>query len=45
MQKLHNKPWGERSFVVNDPTGVHLYIYSLVQAEPEYQAIYNKYKK
>ena len=45
LQELQNKPWGERSFVVNDPSGVHLYIYSLVPAEPEYQVVYDKYKK
>jgi len=45
QQELQNKPWGERSFVVNDPAGVHIYLYSLVPAEPEYQEIYNKYKR
>ncbi|MDU4959183.1 MAG: VOC family protein [Sporomusaceae bacterium] len=44
QQELQNKPWGERSFVVDDPAGVHLYIYSLVAAEPEYQLIYDKYR-
>ncbi len=44
-QELQNKPWGERSFVVNDPSGVHLYIYSLVPATPEYQVIYDSFKK
>lgn len=45
QQELQNKPWGERSFVVNDPNGVHLYIYTLIPPEPEYQVIYDKYKK
>lgn len=45
QQELQNKPWGERSFVVNGPSGVHIYIYSLIPAEPEYQTIYDKYKK
>lgn len=44
QQELQDKPWGERSFVVDDPAGVHLYIYSLVAVEPEYQLIYDKYK-
>lgn len=29
VQKIEDKPWGERSFVVNDPNGVHLYIYDI----------------
>jgi catechol 2,3-dioxygenase-like lactoylglutathione lyase family enzyme len=45
QQELQNKPWGERSFVVNDPSGVHVYIYTLIPPEPEYQVIYDKYKK
>lgn len=45
LQELQDKPWGERSFVVNDPSGVHIYVYSLIPAEPEYQVIYDKYKK
>jgi catechol 2,3-dioxygenase-like lactoylglutathione lyase family enzyme len=45
QQELQNKPWGERSFVVNDPNGVHLYLYTLIPPEPEYQVIYDKYKK
>lgn len=44
-QELQNKPWGERSFVVDDPNGVHIYIYSLIPREPEYQVIYDKYQK
>ena len=44
-QELQNKPWGERSFVVDDPNGVHLYIYGLIPREPEYQVIYDKYQK
>ncbi|MDF2502338.1 MAG: Glyoxalase-like domain containing protein [Anaerosporomusa subterranea] len=45
QQELQNKPWGERSFVVNDPNGVHIYVYTLIPPEPEYQVIYDKYKK
>ena len=43
-QELQDKPWGERSFVVNDPNGVHLYIYSMVELTPEYQKIYYSFK-
>ncbi|MDU2065048.1 MAG: VOC family protein [Sporomusaceae bacterium] len=43
-QKLQNKQWGERSFVVLDPNGVLVYIYTLIPATPEYQAIYDSFK-
>ena len=44
IQDIQNKPWGERSFVVNDPNGAHIYIYNLIPALPEYQQIYDSYK-
>lgn len=44
MQDLQNKPWGERSFVVDDPNGVHIYVYSLVDKTPEYQVLYEKFE-
>jgi uncharacterized glyoxalase superfamily protein PhnB len=44
-QELQDKPWGERSFVVNDPNGVHIYIYTLIQPTPEYQQIYDSFKR
>ena len=44
-QELQNKPWGERSFVVTDPNGVHLYIYAAIAPTPEYQVIYDQFKK
>lgn len=44
-QPVQEKPWGERSFVVDDPNGVHIYIYKLIPAEPEYQRIYDVHKK
>lgn len=44
-QELQNKPWGERSFVINDPNGVHLYIYTSTSPEPEYQKVYDAFKK
>lgn len=45
LQELQDKPWGERSFVVNDPSGVHIYVYTMIPPQPEYQLIYDKYKK
>jgi len=44
-QEMQNKPWGERSFVVDDPNGVHLYIYTLIPPTPEYKKIYDSFKK
>lgn len=45
LQEMQNKPWGERSFVVDDPNGVHLYIYKSIPATPEYQEIYDSFQK
>ena len=45
FQELQDKPWGERSFVVDDPNGVHLYIYSTISATPEYQEVYASFRK
>jgi catechol 2,3-dioxygenase-like lactoylglutathione lyase family enzyme len=45
VQKIEEKPWGERSFVIDDPSGVHLYIYKLIAPTQEYQKIYDSFKK
>lgn len=45
VQELQEKPWGERSFVVDDPNGVHIYIYKAIPPTPEYQQIYDSFKK
>ena len=44
-EELKDKPWGERSFVINDPNGVHLYIYKAIPPTPDYQQIYDSFKK
>lgn len=44
-QKIQDKPWGERSFVIDDPAGVHLYIYKSIPPTPEYKVIYDSFKK
>ncbi len=44
-QELQDKPWGERSFVIDDPNGVHIYIYKSIPPTPEYQQIYDSFKK
>jgi len=43
-QEIMDKPWGERSFVVNDPSGVHVYIYTSIPPTPEYQVVYDSFK-
>lgn len=44
-QEMQDKPWGERSFVINDPNGIHLYIYKSIAPTPEYQQVYDAFKK
>jgi predicted enzyme related to lactoylglutathione lyase len=44
IQELVDKPWGERSFVIDDPNGVHLYIYKSIPPTPEYKEIYDSFK-
>jgi len=44
-QEMQDKPWGERSFVIDDPNGVHLYIYTAISPNPEYQQVYDAFKK
>lgn len=43
-QELQDKPWGERSFVVDDPNGVHVYIYKLIPPTLEYLKVYESFK-
>lgn len=43
-QEMQDKPWGERSFVVDDPTRVHIYIYKTIPATPEYQKVYDSFR-
>ncbi len=43
-QEIQDKPWGERSFVVDDPNGVHIYIYQTIPATPEYKKIYDSFR-
>ena len=45
LEELRDKAWGERSFVINDPNGVHVYIYKSIPPTPEYQEGFDKYKK
>ena len=45
LEELRDKAWGERSFVINDPNGVHVYIYKAIPPTPEYQEVFDKYKK
>lgn len=43
-QELQDKPWGERSFVVDDPNGVHVYLYNLIEQTDEYKELYAPFK-
>lgn len=43
-QELQDKPWGERSFVVDDPNGVHVYLYKLIEQTDEYKELYAPFK-
>jgi predicted enzyme related to lactoylglutathione lyase len=45
LERIKDKPWGERSFVINDPNGVHIYIYKAIPPTPEYQKVYDSFKK
>ena len=44
-QEMQDKPWGERSFVIDDPNGVHIYIHTAIARNPEYQEIYDAFNK
>ena len=44
-QEIQDKPWGERRFDDDDPSQVHLYIYKTITATPEYQKVYDSFKK
>ena len=44
-QSLQDKPWGERSFVVDDPNGVHVYVYTLIEQTAEYKTLYSPFKE
>lgn len=43
-QEIQEKPWGEKSFVINDPNGVHVYIYEAIEPTPEYKKVYDSFK-
>lgn len=43
-QEIQDKPWGERSFVVDDPNGVHVYVYTLIEQTEEYKVLYAAFK-
>ena len=36
VSKIKDNPWGDRSFVVLDPNGVRLYIYSEIEMSEEF---------
>lgn len=36
VQPPKDNPWGDRSCIVLDPLGISLYVYSLIEADPEF---------
>jgi len=40
VMPLEDHPWGDRGFVILDPNGISLYIYSPREPEEEYQAFF-----
>ena len=38
VQPLRDNPWGDRSFVVLDPLGISLYVYTPTAPRPEFAA-------
>ncbi|MEN6566980.1 MAG: VOC family protein [Veillonellales bacterium] len=45
QQEMQDKPWGERGFVVDDPNGVHLYLYQTIPPTLEYKKIYDSFQQ
>jgi len=43
-QDLQDKPWGERSFVIDDPNGAHVYIYKSIAPTAEYKKLYDAFR-
>lgn len=37
VKDISSNPWGDRSFVVVDPSGVGLYVFHNIEAAPEYR--------
>ena len=44
-QEMQDKPCGERSFVIDDPNGVHVYVYQLIEKSDEYKEMYAKFSE
>ncbi len=40
VKQLQDNPWGDRSFVLADPIGIAIYIYSLIEPSKEFQQYY-----
>ena len=41
---ISDKPWGDRSFIIEDPNGISLYIYSLREASTEFKKYFKYFK-
>ncbi len=40
VEPIKDNPWGDRSFIINDPNGVRLYIYSEREPSEEFRAAF-----
>ncbi len=40
VTQLQDNPWGDRSFIISDPIGVEIYIYSLIEPSKEFNQYY-----
>ncbi len=40
VKQLQDNPWGDRSFIISDPVGVEIYVYSLIEPTKEFKQYY-----
>lgn len=40
IKQLQDNPWGDRSFVISDPIGIAIYIFSLIEPSKEFKQYY-----
>lgn len=42
VRPLQDNPWGDRSFTVRDPVGIHLYVHHAIEPTEEFEAYFQK---
>ena len=42
VKQLRDNLWGDRSFVIADPVGIEIYIYSLIEPSKEFKQYYQE---